>query len=212
MQAVRMLHDIKNKISKSGVSPTQMVEDIKAKIFPNFLSKQEVSDILNFAKNTDLWSNVGSEFWDGRVVNAITISKNAPALGLFLNDVKERILKTAKESYGIETEIYSDILALTRWFPGMEQTPHSDNMENTPDHHRHEHREYGIVIYLNNDFEGGITFYPQHKFSITPEPGTLAIHPATTDHMHGVTKVEGAIRYTLTSFLTFDKNKRMQDI
>jgi len=211
MQAVWLLYDTKNKISKSRMPTTQMVEDIKAKVFPNFLSKDEVSSILNFARNTDLWSNVGSGVWDGRVINAITISKNDPSLGLFLNNVKERILKTAKESYGIETEIYSDILALTRWFPGMEQMPHSDNMENTPDHHNHQHREYGIVIYLNDDFEGGITFYPQHKFSITPEPGKLAIHPASTDHMHGVTKVEGAIRYTMTSFLTFDKTRKMQE-
>lgn len=211
MQAVRMLYDIKDKISKSGVSITQMVEEIKAKEFPNFLTKEETLNILNFAKDTDLWGDVGNGFWDGRVINAVTINKNIPDLGFFLNNVKERILKTAKESYGIETEIYSDILALTRWFPGMEQTPHSDNMENTPDHHNHQHREYGIVIYLNNDFEGGITFYPQHNFSVTPEPGKLAIHPATTDHMHGVTKIEGAIRYTLTSFLTFDKSRKMQD-
>lgn len=186
-----------------------MVDGILAKEFPNFLSKKEVSDILNFAKDTDLWGNVGNGFWDGRVINAFNINKSNPELGVFLNSVKERILKTAKEAYGIKTEIYSDIIALTRWFPGMEQTPHSDNMENTPDHYNHKHREYGVVIYLNDDFEGGVTFYPQHKFSVSPEPGKLAIHPASTDHMHGVSKIEGNIRYTLTSFLTFDKSKRI---
>jgi hypothetical protein len=187
------------------------VEEIKAKEFKDFLTKEEVSAILEFAKNTDLWEPIENSIWDGRVVKAMTINKNAPALGFFLNNLKEKILKTAKDAYNIELEIYSDLIALTRWFPGMDQHPHSDNMENTPDHPDHEHREYGIVIYLNNDFEGGATFYPQHNFSITPEPGKLAIHPASTDHMHGVTKVEGAIRYTLTSFLTFDKDKQMEE-
>jgi len=212
VQAVWLLYDTKNKISKSRMSTTQMVEDIKAKEFSNFLSKQEVLDILNFAKNTNLWGDAGDGFWDGRVINASAVSKKNSDLGNSLGKIKQRILDTVKNEYGIQQEIYLDLLQITRWFPGMEQPPHSDNMENTMHSQFHKHREYGTVIYLNNDFTGGATFYPQHNFYINPEPGKLAIHPASTDHMHGVTKIEGSIRYTLTSFLTFDKTKKMQEL
>ena len=184
---------------------------INAKEFSNFLSKEEVSDILSFAKNTDLWGSPGEGFWDGRVINAYNINQKSTALGIVLKNTKEKILKIAKEAYSINEDIYADLLQLTRWFPGMEQPPHSDNMENTSHSEFHKHREYGIVIYLNDDFKGGNTFYPQHNFYINPEPGKLAIHPASTDHMHGVTKIEGNIRYTLTSFLTFDKARAMLD-
>jgi hypothetical protein len=186
-----------------------MVEEINAKEFVNFLIEQETSGLLGFAKDNSFWGPIGDGYWDGRVVHAAIINKNNPVLGNYLKNIKERILKTIKDFYNIENEIYLDILAITRWFPGMEQTPHSDNMENTEDAYIHQHRQYGIVIYLNNDFEGGQTFYPQHNFYINPQPGKLAVHPASTDHMHGVTKIEGNTRYTLTGFITFDKTKQM---
>lgn len=186
-----------------------MVNEINAKEFKNFLSKQEVDTILNFARNNSLWATGGHEFWDGRIINASTIYHNNPELGKMLFLIKDRILETVREAYGLKQEIYSDILQVTRWFVGMEQPPHSDNMENTSHSEFHKHREFGIVIYLNDDFEGGRTFYPQHNFEIVPSPGKMAVHPATTDHMHGVTKIEKEIRYTLTSFLTFDKTKEL---
>lgn len=183
--------------------------DMIAKEFPNFLTKKETEDLLDFAKNTDIWSIGGNEFWDGRVINASSVYRVTPELGKTLNDIKNRIVDTIQNSYDLDKKLYPDLLQITRWFVGMEQPPHSDNMQNT-DHERfHQHREYGVVIYLNNNFDGGKTFYPQYDFEIAPEPGKMAVHPATTDHMHGVTRIEKEVRYTLTSFLTFDKAKEM---
>ena len=180
-----------------------------AKEFVNFLTKKETEDILSFAKTTDLWSRREDSFWDNRVVGAPSIYLENPELGKTLDDIKNRIVDTVQDSYGIDQKLYPDLLKITRWFVGMEQAPHSDNMENTSHHEIHKHREYGIVIYLNDDFSGGKTFYPQYDFEIVPEPGKMAVHPATTDHMHGVTKIENDVRYTLTSFLTFDKTKEL---
>jgi hypothetical protein len=182
-----------------------------AKEFFNFLTKKETEDILSFARNTDLWSRIPESFWDGRVVGAHSIYLKNPELGKTLDIIKHRIVDTVQDSYQLDQKLYPDLLNITRWFPGMEQSPHSDNMENTNDHQIHRHREYGIVIYLNDDFSGGKTFYPQYNFEIAPEPGKMAVHPASTDHMHGVTKIENAVRYTLTSFLTFDKTKELSN-
>jgi hypothetical protein len=33
----------------------------------------------------------------------------------------------------------------------------------------------------------------------------LAMHKGTPDYMHGVTKIENSIRYTIASFWTFEK-------
>jgi hypothetical protein len=180
-----------------------------AKEFSNFLTKKETEDILSFAKITDLWSRIPEPFWDNRVVATHSIYLKNPELGKTLDIIKHRIIDTVQNSYDLNQKLYADLLTITRWFPGMEQAPHSDNMENTNDHETHKHREYGVVIYLNNDFSGGKTFYPQYNFEIVPEPGKMAIHPASTDHMHGVTKIENGVRYTLTSFLTFDKTKEL---
>lgn len=59
--------------------------------------------------------------------------------------------------------------------------------------------QYGVVIYLNDDFEGGQLFYPESKTNIKPESGMLIFHKG--DKIHGVSKVESGTRYTLTSFI-----------
>lgn len=173
---------------------------IKAKEFKNFLSPKETADILRFAKNTDSWTDGGDEFWGGRVLDDFIIKDEAIKNTLY--NIKNRTAETIKKAYGLTAEIYPDLFQITRWFPGMEQPPHSDDMENTEYSEQNRHREYGAIIYLNDDFMGGKTFYPQHNFEIIPEPGKMAVHPGTTDYMHGVTKIENKIRYTIASFWT----------
>lgn len=192
------------------MSAAQMVDSFKAKEFVDFLTKEETLEILNFAKSSNLWEVTGSNnFWDTRIINAFSINQVSPKIGKILNDIKARIVLAAKDSYGISEGIYPDLLQVTRWYDGMQLTPHSDNMEGTDHEQFHKHRSYGVVIYLNNDYDGGKTFYPQHDYEVNPEPGKMAIHPADTNHMHGVTQISGNTRYTLTTFLTFDKNREM---
>jgi hypothetical protein len=58
---------------------------------------------------------------------------------------------------------------------------------------------YGVVIYLNDDFQGGELVYPESNISIKPEMGMLICHPANKKHL--VSKVLSGNRYTLTSFI-----------
>jgi hypothetical protein len=67
------------------------------------------------------------------------------------------------------------------------------------------HREYGAIIYLNDNYSGGHTYYPNHNFDIAPAVGKLAIHPGDPEHLHGVSKIEDGVRYTLASFWTQDE-------
>jgi hypothetical protein len=92
----------------------------------------------------------------------------------------------------------------------MEQPPHADDMTNAKSENENSldwfaHREYGAIIYLNDNYNGGHTYYPNHNFDIKPEAGKLAVHPGNPEHLHGVTKVSDEIRYTLASFWTQDK-------
>jgi hypothetical protein len=206
-----LLYGFKNKNGEGGLSTSQMVNPIKAKEFSSFLSDKETSIILEFAKSTDLWGQLSNDFWSGRVIQASSINQTNKELGKTLQQIKDRALKYIKEHYKIDDQIYSDIFVLTRWLPGMSQSPHSDDMENTPDALNFIHRKYGLIVYLNNDFDGGQTFYPQHNVYINPEPGKMVVHPADTDHMHGVTPIGEGVRFTLASFITFDPTKKMQE-
>lgn len=175
------------------------------KIIDNFIDKEDCEYLVNFAKNSNLWESGGSDFWDNRVINydkVIEVDKNAAVIML---DANIRCAQKIKEQYDMDTSVLSDTLQIVRWFPGMEQPPHADDMSNT-DIEGFSHRAFGSIIYLNDDYIGGHTFYPNFDFEIKPKAGSLAVHPGDPEHLHGVTKIVDNIRYTIACFWTSDRN------
>lgn len=120
-------------------------------------------------------------------------------------EIREKVKHFIQSKYDIK-ELYCDAFHLVRWFDGFEQPPHSDSMKNTDDYPLMRQRAFGSILYLNHNYEGGETYYPQHNLYITPKAGSLAVHPSDPEfHLHGVTKVKvknGNLRYTLASFWT----------
>jgi hypothetical protein len=180
-----------------------------AKEIDNLISNEEASKIVEFVKGIEPWEQGGSDFWDNRSLNAIHIyNEHSKEIGELLYDIRQRVANAIKDSYNL-SEIYPDLFQVIRWFPGMEQAPHADDMTNSPDHDQEhmqwfKHREYGAIIYLNDNYSGGNTYYPEHNFAISPQVGKLAIHPGDPEHLHGVSRVEDGVRYTLASFWTQD--------
>lgn len=178
----------------------------KAKTFENFIDKKDIDMLLLFAEETESWES-GSGVWKDRVINPeFMILRGRKDLAIVMNQIREKIKSTLEAEYGNGKEIYCDLIQLIRWFPGMEQPPHADDMKNVPDASDwFHHRDFGVILYLNDNYQGGHTYYPDYDFDITPVSNMLAAHPGDDDHMHGVTKVEGGMRYTVASFWTFDK-------
>lgn len=181
------------------------------RLIRDVISQDEANYLVNFAKSVEKWEYGGSDFWDDRSLNAINIYNNlSKEVGLLLYDIRFRMKKAIEEAYVLDQEVYPDLTQIVRWFPGMEQPPHADDMTNTEDLeiiNSFGHRHFGAILYLNDDYSGGHTYYPQHDFEVTPVVGALAVHPGTPDHLHGVTKVEDDIRYTIASFWSFDPAK-----
>jgi hypothetical protein len=177
----------------------------KANILQDFISKEDREYLVNAAINSDLWESGGSEFWDDRVINYHSIGQYDRNAAVIMLDANIRCGERIKELFNLE-EVYSDTLQIIRWFPGMEQPPHADDMSNT-DIVGFNHRAFGSIIYLNDEYSGGHTYYPNFDFEVIPKAGALAIHPGDPEHLHGVTKIEDGMRYTIASFWTQDKGK-----
>lgn len=180
-------------------------EQFLGKTISNFLSTHEVSVLMDFCKNTDAWREIpDNPDWNRRTVD-FSILEGEPKN--IVSDVISRLQTTLIEQYGLRNPVYPDRVNLTRMFWGMYQVPHCDDMSDAEvEDWRNEfkHRHFGCVIYLNDDFQGGKTYYTEHPIDIDPEPGKLAVHLGDCNHRHGVTKVEGNTRYTLASFWGFD--------
>jgi hypothetical protein len=184
----------------------QMVDSFSAIEVNNFLSQYEIDTILEFVKNTNVWEKTDSEFWNNRSITARNVYNSGNVeIGKMLYDIRERMSSVIVEKYNIDA-IYPDLFQIIRWFDGMEQQPHADDMKNAgPGHEWFHHRDFGAIIYLNEDYSGGKTYYPQHNIEITPQSGKLAVHPGDSNHIHGVTKISDGIRYTIASFWTKDR-------
>jgi prolyl 4-hydroxylase len=179
-----------------------------AKTIENFISKEDCEYLIKSAILSNMWKTAGHEFWDNRTINytdMLVFDKKAADI---MMDVNTRCQQAIKETFNLD-EIYPDLLQVIRWFPGMSQTPHADDMSNT-NITGHSHRLFGSVLYLNDNYKGGHTYYPNFNFDITPKSGTLAFHPANVEHLHGVTEVKESIRYTIASFWTKQKNMEMK--
>lgn len=182
-----------------------MLEEInKAIVFENFLSEQDCKYLVETAIGLDVWENTKDASWNLRTISYETMIKhNTNAANIMIN-AKDNCSEKIKNFYNIKDPIYADLIQIVRWFPGMEQPPHADDMTNT-DVKGFEERAFGSIIYLNDNYSGGHTFYPNFNFEIIPKQGNLAIHPGDPEHLHGVTKIENNTRYTLVSFWRYQK-------
>jgi len=171
----------------------------------DLLSKEDCQYLIDTVIALDLWENAGHEFWDNRITNYHSILQHDKRAAEIMLDANIKCGNIIKNNYAIP-EAYSDTLQIVRWFPGMEQPPHADDMSNT-DIKGFAHRVFGSIIYLNENYDGGHTYYPNHNFDIAPKTGSLALHPGDAEHLHGVTKIENGMRYTIASFWTFNKER-----
>jgi hypothetical protein len=174
---------------------------LKTTIVDKFLTNEEVLFVLNLVKEAELWEPSSVDFWDKRTIGIRAAYEYfGNELGDFMVDVSRRVQDVIESSYG--KKVREDGITICRWYPGMEQPPHADDMTNT-EVKGLEHRKFGAIIYLNEDYEGGHTYYPNYDIEVTPESGKLAIHLGDADHLHGVTKIEGNTRYTIASFWAY---------
>lgn len=175
-----------------------------AKVIDNFLSKEDCEYLINSAVSIDLWEGAGYKFWDNRITNYSTFLKHDKHAANILLDTNNRSMNKIKEEYGIGYPLYSDSIQIVRWFEGMDQGPHADDMSDT-EAMGHGHRSFGSVIYLNDNYIGGHTYYSNFNIEVVPKTGSFAFHPADPKHSHGVTKIENSTRYTIASFWTFNE-------
>lgn len=170
-------------------------------IIENFLSDEYFNHYLNISNENDGWGTRSSlDVWMGRVVYQSVINNFS-----YLSKVE----KTIKTQYNINTDIYPDYLGLVKWECGDLQHPHADGELENELQHPYYWRDFGCVLYLNDNYEGGEIYFPNQNVQLKPKPNTLVFFPGTLEYLHGVYPITNGIRYTLTSFWTYNKKFNM---
>jgi predicted 2-oxoglutarate/Fe(II)-dependent dioxygenase YbiX len=80
---------------------------------------------------------------------------------------------------------------------------HADSDELNPDTRRWEKihdRDLSLLIYLDNDYEGGELAFPNFDFRLRPRAGMLVIFPSDSRYLHGAMPVTRGIRHAIVSW------------
>ncbi|CAB5218279.1 Oxoglutarate/iron-dependent dioxygenase [uncultured Caudovirales phage] len=78
---------------------------------------------------------------------------------------------------------------------GHEHKIHWDSMNGAT------HLQWGAVVYINDDYEGGEIYYPELDLVYKPKSGDVVLHPADYVYRHGVKEVKVKNRYFFAIFI-----------
>lgn len=162
-------------------------------LYKNFISKEEAEGLhktcLEYSE--EVWNSIkNSVTW----YNGKTTSDVSEARELFkkVNDLVS------------ETHTPTPSYSFVRMFTGDSMHEHTDTCGDeeataNDDFNTCSITDYGVVIYLNDNYEGGEIYYTNLGISYKPSPGDLIIHNAKTSH--GVKEVLSGTRYCYPTFL-----------
>ena len=175
-------------------------------IFENKIIKPNTTKIIDYINSHQSdFGELGSNYWQGRTIYLNQVKSSE--IVQILKDHKDFMIEEFMRLSDIQKPLYIDSLHLVRWVEGYELHPHADAEEPDGRPHPFPWRDFGTVTFLNENFEGGVLYYPnQNGLKVPAQSGYTAIHSGNINHFHGVTPITKGVRYTIASFLTYDQS------
>ena len=173
----------------------------------NFLDPYICKKLIEYQENNSLNSknymnDMSLGFWESRVVGE---GRYDDTIKNITNIIHNHIINLINNFYN--DKVYLELTNLVYWGEGMELELHGDNfwIDDPKAQHPVSHRDYSSVLYLNDNFDGGETYFENSRYQIKPKTGKLVFFTSGPEHVHGVKKITRGKRYTLATWYT--KNK-----
>ena len=141
----------------------------------------------------DKMDDSGKDFWRDKNTYINDLDDFDRSVLEAMEDRKAIAFKKYLELIG-DTEEYElqPFAAAHTWVAGADMYEHIDQYDGDSN------IRHGLVMYLNEDIDGGEIYYPDYGLEIKPKTGLLVIHPGTI--LHGVRRVNSGVRYNMTGF------------
>lgn len=108
------------------------------------------------------------------------------------------------QHYGVKFP-HAEMCSILRYLPGQSYKRHVDNLLLSSRFQELEQgiptRDISIVGYLNQDCEGGETFFDRQNIKVRPQTGSVLVFPAYYTHPHQSLAVIQGKKYAFTSWL-----------
>jgi predicted 2-oxoglutarate/Fe(II)-dependent dioxygenase YbiX len=196
-----MSEEIIDIVSQSDPETSAKKSDLQIYEFEDFLDPSICDHIVMWFKTTPkVKKNGGNSLFNERQIDYANISD--PQVRKLVNAFKFDAAFFARKCFN-ESHLYPDYTDLVLWDEGTGMVVHADNsyQDGTPNYCSW--RKYSGVLYLNDEFLGGETFFPDlGPLFIKPKKGKFVVYPSNLEYSHGITTVVGGKRYTMPIWFT----------
>jgi 2OG-Fe(II) oxygenase superfamily len=182
----------------------------------NFMTEEEHKRLLNFAKTNTVWDKTqthvdkdglvlyDANIWHERVCTQGSLRESDPEILVLVSSLIDRLKNKVSEFFDVRVRETGP--AVVRWRVGDRQEPHADK-----EFHIGEERgrpndfpyyDIASLFYINDDYEGGELYFPQHGLEFKPKARAAYFFPGDKFYAHGVRPVKSGMRYTCPFFWT----------
>lgn len=187
----------------------------------NFMTEEELSYLDTFARNNTAWDFTESHYnedgvciydasyWKDRVATGSTLSSADPNVQKIIEGMQARLKIEVDKFFNVDA--FATSPAFVRWLPGQFQHPHADKElhigEDRGKPNDFPYYDLSGLFYLNDDYEGGELYFPDHGIQFKPKAGSAYFFPGDLNYLHGVTEITSGIRYVCPFFWTILEHK-----
>lgn len=179
-----------------------ILKNFKHDIFyvEDFLTNDECDSYARFLDNEGAeWSFIA--FYGAYGKGIADTDQNIEKYGLpldFVSDIRKRMQDMAEQCFN--RKLRPNTSHAQKWGIGGHANPHSDNSDFDGNPNAFEINKYVSLIYLNDDYEGGEIYFPDHNIEIKPKKGMVICFPGGVENIHGVKEVTAGERHTMMAF------------
>ena len=175
-------------------------------VVENFIFKSHLEKIYKYCRSIDKWEPQSSSATD-KISTAATMKKADPEL--YATMCEYAILMQAMIEYKFGRILEPGTLGIRRWDVGECQDLHADGESFDGVPNETYIVDYGSIMYINDDYEGGEIRFPAYDITYKPAPGTFIFFPSSTYYAHEVLPITSGVRYTSPHFWIPVKHKTL---
>lgn len=193
----KVYKDEPNALGELGIPQNRIIE------IPNFVTPEAATSIINYVESySEIWGDIAFYGSSGMGINP-----DDPKLSEY--DLPPRFFDLLREKFkeAIEAVFDREVTANTshaqKWDVGGFAAPHSDNSDFDGKPNAFEINKYVGILYLNDNYDGGELYFPEHDIEFKPAAYSYICFPGGVENIHGVKEILEGTRYTMVSFWDF---------
>lgn len=170
---------------------------------PDFVMPETALKMIKFFEECGIdWGDIAFYGSSGKGIKAEPeFLKSFGLTGTFFSDIKDKFQEAVTSVFN--REVRANTSHAQKWDVGGFANVHSDNSNNDGEPNAFEINKYVAILYLNDDYEGGQLYFPEHDISFKPNAYSLYTFPGGVENLHGVSEITKGTRYTMVSFWDF---------